>query len=41
MCDKAVDTVLPALKVFPDWFVTKKKKKTIKRLDSVKTCCIL
>ena len=34
MCDKAVDTVLPALKVFPDWFVTKKKNKK-KRLKDL------
>ena len=32
MCDTAVNTVLPALKVFPDWFVTIKKKKRLKDL---------
>ena len=28
MCDKAVDAFLPALKLVPDWFVTRKIIKT-------------
>ena len=32
MCEKAVDTCLPALKFVPDWFVTNKMRK---RLGSV------